>query len=151
MENLSENRDGIKEHLSLTHNGTLFLKETAKWAQFLSILGFIMVGFMILLALFMGTILSFIPQTAGLPIQGGLIGIIYIVLSAIYFFPALYLYKFSSKIKEAIKLYDDTYLEKALQYLKSHYKFIGILMIIILSMYLLFFVVSIGAALTGLF
>lgn len=150
MENLSENRDGLKENLSLTKGATAFLLETAKWCHFLAILGFILVALMVTVGLFAGTLLSFVPQTTELPIAGGMIGIIYTVMGALYFFPALFLYKFSKKMKSAIKSYSDEELELALENLKSHYKFIGVFAIITISLYILMFVVSIGAAVIGL-
>lgn len=150
MDNLSDNRDGIKENLSLSKNAISFLLETAKWSHFLAILGFVLVGFMVLIGLFAGTLLSLIPETTGLPISGGVIGIIYTIMGALYFFPALFLYKFSRKMKEAIKSYSDEELESALDNLKSHYKFIGIFAIITISLYILMFVVSIGAGIIGL-
>lgn len=154
MENLSDNRDGLKENLSLTKNATAFLLETAKWGHFLAILGFFLVGLMVLIGLFAGTLLSLLPETTELPVAGiggGMIGIIYTVMGALYFFPALFLYKFSTKMKAAIKSYSDQELESALENLKSQYKFIGVMAIITISLYILMFVVSIGAAIIGIF
>ncbi|MEY3444664.1 MAG: hypothetical protein RLZZ519_2945, partial [Bacteroidota bacterium] len=45
-----ESKDG---GLQLSQNSTSFLESTAKWARFLSILGFIGIGFMVLAALLM--------------------------------------------------------------------------------------------------
>ena len=154
MENLSDNRDGLKENLSLTKNATAFLLEAAKWGHFLAILGFFLVGLMVLIGLFAGTLLSLLPETTGLPVAGiggGMIGIIYTVMGALYFFPALFLYKFSTKMKAAVKSYNDQELESALENLKSQYKFIGVMAIITISLYILMFVVSIGAAIIGIF
>jgi hypothetical protein len=151
MENLSDNRDGLKENLSLTKNATTFLLEAAKWGHFLAVLGFFMVGLLVLIGLFSGTILSLIPQTTALPVGGVVLGIIYTVLAALYFFPSLFLFKFSTKIKGAIKSFSDQELEGALENLKSQYKFIGIMAIITISLYILIFVVSIGATIIGIF
>ena len=42
----------------LTENSKSFLKETARWAYFLSIMGFILIALLIILALFMGAIFA---------------------------------------------------------------------------------------------
>jgi hypothetical protein len=42
------------QNLYLNQGGTGIFKETAKWSYFLSILGFVGIGFMVILALFIG-------------------------------------------------------------------------------------------------
>lgn len=127
---------------TLTNNSITYLKETAKWAHFLAILGFITVGFMVLGGLFAGTLISSIPAYDDIPMSGGLIGAIYIVIAIIYIFPVLYLYKFAASTKKAIQQNNQSSLEEGLKNLKSHYKFIGIFAIITLSFYLLIFIIS---------
>lgn len=112
-----------------------FLAEAAKWTTFLAILGFIGVGFMVLAALAIMTIGSRISMG---PMGGGAwISIIYLALAAFYFFPINYLYKFSSNMKEALRTNNQASLTKSFEYLKSHYKFIGILTIILFGFYIL--------------
>jgi hypothetical protein len=55
--NIKNGRSTFQEdsNLYLNQEAQVF-KETAKWALFLSILGFVGVGFMVILALFIGTI-----------------------------------------------------------------------------------------------
>ncbi|GEO06546.1 hypothetical protein AAE02nite_42100 [Adhaeribacter aerolatus] len=64
----------------------------------------------------------------------GFIPTIYLLLFAIlYFFPTLYLYQFSSRIKTAIYHNQELDLAFAFSRLKSFFKFWGILFIIILG------------------
>src|SRR5690606_1643028 len=72
-------------------------------------------------------------------------GLIYIVLAVIYFFPVLYLFNFSRKLKIALASNDMSSLTEAFSNLKSHYKFIGILAIVVVSIYILAFVFAIMA------
>ena len=126
-------------------NETLqFLDEIRKWARFLSILGFVGIGFMIIVGTAMGSIDT---SEYGLPIPGGLLGIIYTIVAAIYFFPVLFLYRFSQRMKNALTDNDPEELKLAFMNLRSHYKFIGILAIIMIVMYLLVLVSGAGAAL----
>lgn len=55
--------------------------------------------------------------------------------------PIFYLYKFSKYSKTAIYSEDSEQLSLAFKYLKKHYKFIGILSIILLSFYVLAFLI----------
>jgi hypothetical protein len=69
-----------------------------------------------------------------------------VLIAFVYFFPLYYLLQFSKKIKKALKTKNDQMLANAFQMLKSHYKFIGVLTIITISLYFLFFI----SALMGL-
>lgn len=128
-----------------------FLRETAKWAGFLAIIGFIGIGLMVIIALFFGAAMASLSSLGsggmGGAIGGGFFTVIYLIMAALYFFPVYYLYKFSSNMKRALQLKDEDTLTKSFEYLKSHYKFIGILTIILLSFYLLLFLIGLlGAA-----
>jgi len=134
--------------LQLTAESQSFLKETAKWAYFLSIVGFVGIGMLILLSVFMGTIFSklgvFNSGMSPAPTMGvGFITFLYLIMAVLYFFPVYYLFQFSSKAKAAFSRNDNEALTTSLEYLKSHYKFMGILAIIILSIYGVIFLFSI--------
>lgn len=122
------------------------LRESAKWTMFLSIVGFIFIGLMLIGGAIMTVTVAAIPDE---PSFGGMnpfgavknfIGVIYLVMAAIYFFPVLYLYKYSKGVKEAVNFNNSEVLAEALQNLKSHYKFIGILTIVLLCLYALAFI-----------
>lgn len=127
-----------------------YLKETARWAKFLSILGFIGCGLIILIGLGMMFAFSSINTTE----FGGAMGnmysrglpIIYIALSALYFFPCLYLYRFATGMQAALQAGEPVKLQTSFRNLKSCFRFIGILTIILLAIYLLAIV---GVAIIG--
>ncbi|CAD7812481.1 hypothetical protein CHRY9390_02519 [Chryseobacterium aquaeductus] len=129
------------DELRIDSAGKLFLKETAKWTAFLAILGYIGIGFMVLAALFMMSFgASMSSYKTMMPMGGGaFLAIFYLVFAALYFIPINYLYKFSSNMKLAIQTNNQANLTKSFEYLKSHYKFIGILTIIVFSIYILIF------------
>ncbi|CAA9202854.1 hypothetical protein ACHRVW_05860 [Flavobacterium collinsii] len=143
-----------KFELQLDQTAKDFLKETAKWAYFLSILGFIGIGLIIVIAVFAGTIFSVMGNS--MPGMGGFgnsfgvfMGFLYVFIAAIYFFPVYYLYKFAATTKRAFRDNDSELLTNSLGYLKSHYKFIGVLMLAIFALYGLLFVFGILGALLG--
>ena len=73
------------EQLTLTSTSKSFLKETAKWTNFLSILGFILIALMLVLAAFSTTIFNMVAKMQpGIPESLGLsLAITYLVLSII--------------------------------------------------------------------
>ncbi|PQJ82963.1 hypothetical protein BTO16_03915 [Polaribacter glomeratus] len=132
------------EQLTLNSNAKSFLKETAKWAFFLSIMGFIGIGFLVILAIFSNIIFSAIPQAKLVPFDLGFaMTILYLLFAVLYFFPVYYLMQFSTKMKKALATKNDETLAESFKVLKSHYKFIGVFTIIAMSLYIMLIVVSI--------
>ncbi len=127
----------VEEQLTISKTSTRFLNETRKWANFLGIMGFIGVGFMLVAALAMFVVFSFIPEANNpdMPFDLSYFSLFYVVFAIIYFFPVYYLFQFSLKMKTALTQKDNNYLEESLGFLKSHYKFMGILTIVMLASY----------------
>ena len=133
------------EELRIDAAAKSFLGEAAKWTTFLSILGYIGIGFMVLAAIVLFAVGSSISMG---PMAGGIwMGVFYLALAAFYFIPINLLYKFSSNMKTALRSNDQVSLVKAFEYLKSHYKFIGILTIVLIGIYIL---AVVGIVLTGM-
>lgn len=135
--------------LEITADISSQLVEAARWSKFLAILGFVFMGFMVVTGIIMSIAMAFIPRSTmpGMPIPPFLIGLFYLVMAGIYLFPLLYLYRFSSGVKLALRIKDQAQLRKAFSNLKAHYRFIGILMIVTLALYVLVFIVMIAAGL----
>jgi len=124
------------------------LKEISTWSYFLSIIGFIGIGFMVIFGALFGTILGSMPNNPyeEIGISMGYFGLIYVFIGLIYFFPVLYLFNFSRKMKRALSLKNNDDLSSAFDNLKSHYKFIGIFTIVIISLYALMFIIALFSA-----
>ncbi|KUJ63790.1 hypothetical protein AR687_00975 [Flavobacteriaceae bacterium CRH] len=152
---MEENSVFEKFELQLDQTAKDFLKEATKWAYFLGIIGFIGVGLMVVIALFAGTIFS--AMGSGLPggmgmlgsSFGAILGFFYFFVAAIYFFPVYYLFKFASNGKKAFRENNSEALTTSFGYLKSHYKFVGILMLAIIILYVLLLVFAVAGALLG--
>ena len=127
-------KDFTNTDLVITTQSKNYLRYAAKWAGFLSIIGFISLGLMILGGLFFGI--------AGGSSQFGIIGFIYLGMAVIYFFPIYYLYLFAQKIKKAVNSTSQSDLEGGFENLKSCFKFLGIFTIVIISVYILIFLVA---------
>jgi len=133
--------------LQIDHNGSAFLKEAAKWAKFLAILGFIFCGLYICIALFAGSLMSAAFSTMGAGAAGfrggAFISFIYIAIALLYFFPCLYLYNFAVKVTAALRENNQEQLNLSFRNLKSCYRFLGILAIIALGFIVLGMIVAI--------
>ncbi len=133
--------------LGITSDVKSFLAETARWANFIAIVGFVLLGLLVLAGIFFGTMLGALAGETGMPggagIAGGMMSAVNIILALIVFFPLLYLFRFAKNTKQALRSNDQSTLTSAFENLKSHYKFNGILMIIILGIYALGLVVAI--------
>ena len=142
---LEQNMGYSPTGLIIDNESKSYLQETAKWAYFLSILGFIVVGFMVLAGIFssvfLGAAMSMAASDVG-PFAGGLgamFGIIYLVIAALYFFPVLFMYRFATKMKRGLRENHQSTVTTAFHNLKKLYKFTGIFTIIIFVLYILMF------------
>ena len=137
-------KDFSNSDLVISTQSKNFLIYAAKWASFLAIVGFVTLGLLILGGLIMFLIGSqFSGVLGGAPIA--MFALIYIGMAAIYFFPIYYLFLFGQKIKKAVKSTNQNDLDAGLENLKSCFKFLGIFTIVILSLYILMFLVAIVA------
>lgn len=115
------------------------LARTAKWGKFLAIVGFIGIGFMVILALGMGALMNTMNGYGGggfpADFPSGLLTGVYLAMAAIYFFPILYLYKFATKMQFALGKDDQISFNDGMHNLSRLYQFMGIFMAVVLSLY----------------
>ena len=135
------------ENLVIDWRSKEFLKETAKWTKFLAILGFVGIGLMVLGSLVMLFAPSSLMSNGDFPFGGKIfMMLLYLAFAVLYYFPISYLYQFSDNTKKAIENNDNNAIRDAFEFLKSHYKFMGILTIILLAFYaIMIFIGLIGA------
>ena len=137
-------KDFSNSDLVISTKSKNFLKYAAKWASFLAIVGFITLGLLVLIGFLMLLIGSQVSGVlGGAPIA--LFSAIYFGMAALYFFPIYYLFLFGQKIKKAIKSTNQNELDAGFENLKSCFKFLGIFTLVILSLYILMFLVAIAA------
>ena len=68
------------------------------------------------------------------------ISVVYLVFAAIYFTPMYYLFKFATHARQGLTHKSQYETDQGLIYLAAHYKFIGIMAIVLLSLYVLIFI-----------
>ncbi|SDM26365.1 DUF5362 family protein [Chryseobacterium taihuense] len=124
------------EELKIDRISKEFLAEAAKWTAFLAILGFIGIGFFFIAGLVMLSFSSMSKSMTG----SFVMSIVYLLVAGFYLVPINFLYKFSTNMKNALRNNNQSSLANAFEYLKSHYKFIGILTLILISFYVMIFI-----------
>ena len=138
METPLENRKIEIEQETLKH-----LNTTRKWAMFLAIIGFIILGLIVIVGLIAGTFLTaFNSGGKDLGIPESLMFVPILLLAVIYFFPVLFLFRFSKHTSHAVQTLDKLEFHKAIKNLKSFFVYIGVLIIIILSLYIVVLIVA---------
>lgn len=147
------------ETIDSVDNGDLAINNQMKqdlltasgWGKFLSIVGFIGVGFMIIGGLGMFTVSSNMSGNMS-GFNPSIFAIIYLTLAIVYFFPIYYLFKFSINIKQAIDSGSNTSMQEGFSFLAKQYKFMGIITIVVISLYILFiFFIMLNASSIGRF
>lgn len=142
-----EQHDLLTNDLSINSASHSYLTVAAKWGKFLAIVGFVFCGFMIIGGIAATAFMSSLGAYSSIPFMQ-YIGIIYVVLAAIMFFPCLYLLKFSNKIQNALATSNQENLDMGFANLKALFKFYGIFTIVILAIYALAFLIGIGGLFT---
>jgi heme/copper-type cytochrome/quinol oxidase subunit 2 len=143
--------------LHLDQQSVNYLHEASRWSRLLSIVGFIYCGLMVIFGLFFGSMVTRMMSMSGMGgTDAALTGVSTVFLSffitlmaLIFFFPAYFLFNFSSKMRRALHNNDQASLTDSIKNLKSFFKFYGIIVIIFLSIYGLALISAIIGAMVG--
>lgn len=120
--------------LQFDEDGMIELREMRKWTYILSVCGFIFVGFVVISggAYFIMIMMNYnaaeIASWQVAPL---------FLLGAVYFLPVYYLFKFSVYSRRALTDLNNKDLNISLRYLKLHYRFMGILLVLLFAFYAL--------------
>lgn len=151
MENPFENNENKSQfdsfELQLNNLAVESLKSSASWSMLLAVMGFIGIGFMILAALAITLAGNIIGGSVGMGGFQSWFGLIYFVIAALYSMPVYYLFKYASSMKTALNNKNSEQLSTAFLNLKSHHKFLGVSIIVLIGFYILMFI---GLAVFGL-
>ena len=113
------------------------LNKIRKWTMFFSILGFIVTASFLITGLFTGVFISvFDTSDISSGFQEWISFIVIIIVTLVFLFPALYLFRFSKFTAEAVKTKDNLKFKNAFGNLKRYCVFVGILIIAAIAIYL---------------
>ena len=138
METTTENRK-IEIGQDILNN----LNTSRKWSMFLAIIGFIFLGLFIVIGVITGIFLTaFNSGASSIGLPESLLVVIFIILALLYFFPVLFLFCFSKHIAHAVQTLDNQAFYKAFKNLKSFFVYVGVLLIIVISLYTVTLIVA---------
>ncbi len=131
----------LNDDLQFTPDIKALLRESAKWGKFLSVVGLVLSGMIVVMAFFLPSMIdtfSTAQNTEVLP-AGSKAGITinFLIIGAIVFFPCLFLLRFSNAMKRALEEINQDECTVAFSNLKTLLKFYGIITLIILGLYAL--------------
>ncbi|MDR2886053.1 MAG: hypothetical protein LBU95_04655 [Rikenellaceae bacterium] len=142
-----------------TPEARTYLVGAAKWARFISIVGFVAVGlvmlcFLVLIIFATGSGLGAMAGMGELESVFGVIGmqlyfIFLMLLMLVYFIPLYMLYQFATRAQRALKFNDTQTLTSSFEFLRNYWHFIGILVIVMLVLYALIILGAIGAGIVA--
>lgn len=139
MSLFDEKKEPVIFNLGVDETATYYLKDTVRWTKFMAVLGLIFTGLLILLGAFISFGAAFAGLQNAIPGYGVGFGagmfVMYLVFGALYLYPIICLLKFSSQMKAALRSSDVMLFNSALRYQRNMWKFMGILMIILLCFY----------------
>ena len=131
-----------KGSLELTDGAIAHIASLRKWTKFLSIVGFVFLGLMIVLV----PIMLIGSSALGASPFGAIAILPMFLIIALYIYPIYTLFMFSKHSKVAIEGRDASQFEVAFKHLKGHYQYMGILTIIVLGIYAMAFLFGSMAA-----
>lgn len=133
------------------------LWEAAKWAKFLAIIGFIMCGLMAIGGIYLGSVFSSVSpyereygSSSIFAGMGVFVGVFYVGLALVAFFGWLFLLRFANNMKNALNTDDQGTLNISFQNLKITFRYVGIITIIIISLYILLILFAALTAMSGM-
>ena len=127
-----------------------YLLETSRWGKILAIVGYVGIGLVVLIALAMifgATLFSKMMPGFPMGFPMGLMAVPYLLFALLYYFPVNYLHRYSKEIKRGLQSKEMPTVTVAFRNLKSLFKFMGVFMLVVLSIYAVVLVVAVPLAL----
>jgi hypothetical protein len=124
------------------------MRQTKPWVTFLSILGFVGAGFLVLAGFLMsvvGAVGDAFDQDAFRGF-GALVGVAYLLLGALYVVPSVLLWRYAASIGRLLQTAAMDQLAEAIVCQKSFWRFAGISAAVVIALYLVVIFVAVVAA-----
>ena len=144
---MNSNENLLNNELQVDPEAQLHLNESAKWAKFLGVTGFIFSGLILLAGLVnLGSYNEYNSRSnyyGSSQVLNPLVqACMFLIIAVIWTFASLYLYRFATKMKTSLQNTDQLTFNDALSNLSKNYKFLGIVTIIYLSLVALLILAS---------
>lgn len=119
---------------------SVYLRGAARWARFLAVVGFIFCGLSLLMAILFASVFPDLFNSLG---SGGLgksgvwLGVVFAFISLLNFIPCFHLYHFGYRMRLALDNNDQEQLNSSFRNMRSFYRFVGVMMIVCMGLWLL--------------
>lgn len=127
------------EPLVFTDRAMAMLRQTRPWARFISILIWISAALMIVVGVGMALVMLLGRISGGIDT---IVFLVYPLLALLYIMPAVYLGRYASRIAQLDRLRRSDVLEATLEAQKSFWRFVGIVALTIIGLYVVIGVVA---------
>lgn len=154
MEHTETEMQSPLEHepkLIFTEEIRSYMYDAARWARFLSIVGFVISALMVMAAFSMGAIISsgLLNNSVYGPlaqIGGSALTIVFLFYTLLIFVPSFLLYKYAANSIQGILYMDQSAITESFKKMKSFFRFYGILFLIVMGLYIISFLSAIMTA-----
>ncbi|HEU4901804.1 MAG TPA: DUF5362 family protein [Flavisolibacter sp.] len=131
--------------LSIDPATKIHLAETARWARFLAIIGFVLIVFMVALGVYSSLTISryedmfngYRGSRSIVDSVGVGVSIVYVIMAVVAFFPLLFMLRFANQMRSALSSNNQALLTSSFQNLKIYFRYLGIITIIFLVLTIL--------------
>lgn len=134
---------------ALTHEMVRAARDIGPWARLFSVLAFLAVAFMVCggVSMFAFTLLG--ASETAMPSSMALIGVLYIVLSALYIWPGVVLHRIAGAARRARVGQAQEHVETVIVQLHRLFRGVGILLVALLGLYLVVIVIAMAVGALG--
>ncbi len=152
------------QEVKVTPESKAYFVEAANWGTFLAIVGYLGIAIMVIFGIFVmlaggkltetmeafEQVYGFQESAPAFKLGSFFTGFLMLAIAVLYFFPVYYLHQFSSKVKYGVNSLKQESFDAGVRNLKSLFKFMGILTIVMIAIYVLAIVfVLIGVAIAS--
>ena len=139
----------IIPELKIDAEATNYLSIAARWGRFLGGLGFVVSSLLVIFAFIAGSLLGSMYKFGGE--TGELLGdgfytTLFLVTSGFIFLPSLFLFRFGTRARTALRSRDQLLMNLALKSLKWFISFFGIMTVLLLAFYGVLLVIAVVTA-----
>ncbi|HOE05035.1 MAG TPA: hypothetical protein PLZ52_07445 [Bacteroidales bacterium] len=120
------------------------LYESAKWSNFLSVIFFAILGILVLASAITIVIASMKYSISNNEAEPFVLAMMYIGFSGIYYFPVVFMYRFSKNVIQGIEENNQEIFYLGLKNLRSHFRFLGVLSMVAISLFTMVLIISLS-------
>ena len=130
--------------LTIDPASKIHLLETAKWARFLTIVGFVFLVLMVFVGIYSTVTINRFEnnyrEMGGLGSEnvlgsaGAGVAVMYLIMAVIWFFPLLFMFRFANLMRNALQSNNQELFSRSFQNLKVCFRYLGIITVIFLVM-----------------